>query len=209
MKKIIFLTLCATLALSSCSHPVMLNRVSSTMTYADRLPGRVGLFISPALRHTTLEVPASGDGCSGHKYPMDLGSALENSIRSGVETAVGETVVLTSAPTSEAIKSQGFKFALVPRVTNANGGLDFSSGFLSLSNKATFQASITINVIDPSGKTFYSFTATGNGFNNGSGSCEAAAVSLQRATENALQQIADNIAQTLSSATQIKEAAMK
>lgn len=206
MKKLL-LAVAAGLLLSSCSHKVMLNKQQTTVTYSDRLPAKVGIFIPAEISGQSFSASASGNNCEAHSYNMEsLGSGLTDAIITGIETAAEQTVQITATPTAQSMKAQGLKIALIPRINNVNADVAASAAFLSSSLKGNFQASITMNVMNDEGKTIYSFTSNGSGFNTTTGTCGDGAEALQKAAEMALQQIADNIAQTLNSSHQIREA---
>ena len=206
MKKIISF-LFIILVFEGCSSTAFLHKQQTTVTYSDRLPGRIGLYIPDNIKNNLLECSSSGSSCGAYSFNIELGSTLSEAIRSGVETACNEVVILDAMPNSSTLKSSQLKFAIVPRLTNANGDVSFSTGFFKTPVKGTFQASITFSLMDANGKTFYSFSSNGSGFENASvGSCSGAADVVGKAAETAIQQIADNIAQTLNSSKQIQDA---
>src|SRR5688572_7682857 len=88
MKKLaVFLAL---VLFTGCSHSVQLNKQQTTVTYNDRLPGRVGLYIPDNLRNNILDASTSGNSCEAHSFEVNLGSTLADAIQSGVETACGQ-----------------------------------------------------------------------------------------------------------------------
>jgi len=188
---------------TGCTHQVSLRTQSSTLTYADKLPIKVGVYIPDEIKSLTVETPATGSACEGNSYPMEIGPYLSDAIINGIQTACAEVVPVRT----QTAFTDDMKFIIVPRVNGMNTDLSFNESFFSMNFKGTFQGNLTCNVVDKSGKVVYSFAASGNGFNSGSGSsCASGTDALQRATESGLQQIADNIAQTLNSSTQVRQA---
>jgi len=193
------------LLIGGCSSVVRMQKVQTTLTYSDKLPVKVGLYIPPEISNYQADVPTSSSSCGAWHFPMPLGQGLNDAIRSGAETSVNEVTMFSSQPNFASTGSGACAFYLVPKLNNVNTDVSFTEAFFSNSIKANMQVSITINVIDNTGKTFYSFTSNGSGFENGSGSCGTGADLLSNCSRNTLQQIADNIAQTINSAAQIRD----
>ncbi|GEM_PF-6111912 len=192
---------------TACSHTVNLRHTQTTVTYSDRLSGRTAIYISPNIADRILEVASIGDPCGGHHYKMDLGHSLATAIRTGVETACQDVVVLSRRPSPLEMKAEDIHILLIPILTSADADLTFHPIiFSNPACKATFQAGVTTQVIDANGKTFFSFTSSGIGLSNTTADCDQAADVLARATETALQQIADNIAQTINGSIQVRDA---
>ena len=55
------------------------------------------------------------------------------------------------------------------------------------------------------GRTFYSFSSNGAGFSTGTGGCGDGAEVMSKAAGSAIQQVTDNLAQTLNSAVQVRD----
>lgn len=190
-----------------CSHAIQLRKTQTTLTYADRLPVTVGLYVPPDVTGQTYQAPGTG-ACNGHTFPMPgIGAALADAVQSGLEVSCTGVVVLTSMPNPESMKAQGLRFVVIPRVTNIAGDITSTSAVFSVSHQMHFQASLTLSIVDREGKAFYSFTANGSGIGSGSGTCGEAATYLQQAAESALRQVGDAVAQTITSATQVRTAA--
>ncbi len=191
---------------TACSHTVNLRRTQTTVTYPDRLPGKTAVYFSPDITDRLLEVSSVGDPCDNHSYKMEFGHALTVAIQTGIETACQDVVVLTRRPSALEMKAEDIKILLVPIITSADADLTFHPVFLGTPNcKAAFQGSVTTQVIAADGKTFYSFTSSGIGLSNDPANCDEASRVLARATESGLQQIADNIAQSLNGSVHVRE----
>ena len=194
------------LSLTGCSHPVHITKTQATVTYSNRLLGKVGLFLPEDVANYSLNVPASGNACSANSFPIQIGSGLTDALQTGIQTACQEMTIFKTIPTQSMMAAQGVKFIIMPRVNNADGDIAFSAGFLSTGIKATFQASMTLNLMDMNGTTFHSFSSNGSGFSTGSGTCGEGANVMAKAVASALQQVTDNIAQTLNSSVQVRDA---
>jgi hypothetical protein len=194
------------LSLGACSHVVSVTKTQSTLSYSNRIPARVGLYLSPDIAGYALDITESGSGCEGNSYPCAIGPGLSDALQTGAAVACQDIIVFSAPPTPESIKAQNVKFVIIPRVSNVNGDLSFTKSFFTYGIKGTFQASLTMSLMDATGGNFYSFTSNGTGFSTTSGSCGDGADCMTKAISSALQQIADNVAQTLNSAVQVRDA---
>ena len=203
------LVLSLSLILAGCSSTAALSMIQTSNTYANKLPLKAAVYIPPELSNREVLTSPTTFVCSAWKAKVNSGNGYYTAIESGLSAALQTVDVIKTAPTPELAKTGGYNLLVSVALSNENSSVTVNEGFLTNTINSQFQVSFTLTFSDSLGRSLYSYTANGSGFNNISGDCSDIAKCAKAAMETALKQVADYIAQSTYGSAQLSDYAKK
>lgn len=211
MKKmyIIIAAITISVIMTGCSSTATLNTIQTSNTYTNKLPLKVAIYVPSDMTNREVVVSPSTLTCSAWKAKINSGNGYLTAIVSGLSAAIETLVPVTTVPSPEMAKANGYDLLVTVNLSNENSSVTVNEGFFTNTISSQFQVSFTLSFADRNGQSLYSYTANGSGFNNVSGGCSDIAESNKKSMETALKQVADYISQSTYGSAQLSEYAKK
>ena len=182
---------CVFVAASGCSynaHVVSTSSAASEIRLDKHVDENVAYSLSSELDNLHKEVKPSSYVCSAHKYPLEAGAAIRESIRSVLDQAFLEVYRTTSPGES----SPGTKYQLNFDLEEFQPRLTFSPGFWSATIDSNVELVLKVRVMDSNGDEIIRTMVSGHGSENGSGQCGDGSKYLADATQEAIERTLEN-----------------
>src|SRR5262249_32155712 len=125
---------------------------------------------------------SEGYVCSAHSFPVNAGPAISESIREVNDAAFSKIVpggTMTAA-------GEGADEHVVFQLEQFNARLHFETGFWQATAIANTDLALKVTVLDASGKETQRAVASGSGYGELDGGCDAGAKALEAATNQAI-----------------------
>lgn len=186
---------------SGCAYkvtPMSARAVNIYSSHDDKVPGRYGLVIDPSVQQVHRVVTPMSHVCAAHSYPVHMDDALAQSVRHTMEMVFEEVTDLQVAPLSANYGETGMAGYAVVKLDEFRPRVTCSPGFWSVTCSATTEVIFAVSVRGPGG-LLLSTSAGGSKTVDGSGGqyCDGAAVvlseSIERATRDALERLAERV----------------
>ena len=194
--------------LSGCSFkaaPSVAPAVNVYSTYDEKLPGKYALTIELGRADLDRTIDPSGYMCSAHDYPVELSGTLRQSIIKTVTNIVEDVEVLPNALSASDLATRGFAAQILVEATDFQARITFSQGFWSATAHASSELTLGTNVIGRNGR-LAGFSAGGDGSADVDDDCAGGADALSQATEKAMREALERLAERLSDSPKIRAA---
>jgi hypothetical protein len=190
MKKVLFiLGICLLTYGCAYNSKVVSTGAPAAEIRADkRVDAKASVFISPEIENLQQEVKPSSFVCSAHRYPLEVGNGLKQSIRKVMESSFQDIIIVKSNQGGEPGCLYQFDFQL----DSFNPTLRFAQGFWSASINANTELVLKVMVRDAAGKEIVRTSVSGEGSANGDGQCGAGAEVLVDATQKSIKRTLEN-----------------
>ena len=188
---LLFLSVSLSFAISGCAYNATVMSTSAPVAEirTDKQCHKdVSYYIGSELHDLYKEVKPASYVCSAHKFPLEVGGAIESSIIKVLKGTFDNVSASASKNPSEGDGAYKFIFSL----DSFRPILKFSMGFWAANITAQTEIVMKVLVIDSSGKEVVRTTISGEGAADLSGQCGAGADVLQEATEKAVERALDN-----------------
>lgn len=192
-----------------CSSTAELSTIQTSNTYANKLPLKAAVYIPSELTNREVLTSPTTFTCNAWKAKVNSGNGYYTAIQSGLSSALQTVDIINTTPTPQLAETGGYDLLISVALSNENSTVTVTEGFLTSTINSQFQVSFTLTFADSQGRSLYSYTANGSGFNNISGDCSDIAKSAKMSMESALKQVADYIAQSTYSSARLSEYAKK
>lgn len=162
MPPLILILAIAILTLTGCSYKVSPHASPAVNTYSsydDKVPGKFYLVLDSSLRNVQREVAPSSDLCSAHSFPVDVGSALSQSVNDTVRSVIAEVIEIPSMPDQQYFRQNGGTGVILVRLKRFEPRLRFIPGFWSNSAIVNTDLVVEVTAKAPDGKTVLNTTA--------------------------------------------------
>ena len=194
---------------TGCSSTATLSKTQTSNTYTNKLPLRGAVYLPSEFSNREVVVSPTTQTCGLWKAKINIGNGYYTAIESGLSAALQNVDVVKVVPTPEMAATANYDLLVTVNLSNENSSVTANEGFLTSSINSQFQVSFSLSFADRAGKSLYTYTANGSGFNNVSGSCSDIAESAKKSMETALEQVADYISQSTYGSAQLAEYAKR
>jgi len=199
--------------LNSCAYnvqPMSAKPVNVYSSYEEKIPGKFVVVIDESLRNVSKDVRPSEYVCGAHHYPLNTGDALANSVEKTMLAVFDNVEFKKSMPTSEEMRHDNIKGALVVMLNEFKPKVKCGMGFWTGSCRAETEISLGIIARGPSGN-IYSTAIGGEDYVDGDSgiACEGAANILALSIEGAMQETCERLGERLANSVQLREAALR
>jgi hypothetical protein len=194
--------------LSACSYavaPTPAAAVNIYTSFPEQIPGRWLLVIDEGARQVKRTVKPSSHECRAHKYPMDVGASVTESLKSTIDAVFDEVVVRTSMSSDEALRAENIAGSILVRLENFQPRASCQFGLFSFPCTASTDLSFGVSVRGPSGQLFggtAGSTKTADG--SAGGACGKISDLLAQSFENAEREALERLAEKLSNSDRIR-----
>jgi hypothetical protein len=196
---------CITIAvaiMSGCAYQVPAINVSAPnvyTTYENRIPGSYVLLIDDSVTSVSRQMKASGHVCSAHTYPIFLGDSAGTSVKKLMESLFDNMTVVSSMPTTDEMKRNKVKGALVVKLDTFEPRFSCQMGLFSGTCTASADVAFGLIANGPAGR-LVAFSSSGSKTADGGagGACEGASVvlgdAISKSMKDALERMGERIA---------------
>lgn len=184
---------------SACSYnvaPTSAPAVNVYSSYDDPIPGRWAIVIDRSSMEFVREVKPSSFVCQAHKYPVDTGTAVTDSVRMTMSKIFAETEFRNSPPSHDAMMRNNMEGYVVVRMDNFSPRLTCTSGWWSASCMSTVDLSFGIEAREVDGEKFATSVGSTKTFDGDSGyycgrASEVIAEAFRLAVKDAMERLAE------------------
>ena len=204
MKKAIALAL--VLGVSGCSHtakPQAIGAFNVYSSYSDKLPGKYLLYVDASALDTVAK--PSDINCAAHKYPLNMQSGFQGSVRKTFSNLVEELEVVTSPVNRSDLQRLGARGMIVVRGEDVDTRLRLVPGMWTASVETDVEIAASI-VVDGRKGRLLGKTVSGDKRSQADAGmmCEGGAKALAQSAEGAMKEAVRRLAEELSNSERVR-----
>lgn len=189
-------------SISGCSYnvqPVSTKALNIYSAYENKVPGTYALVMDNSVRIVNKELAPASYVCSAHRYPISVGDSLAVSIKQTLESVFEQVIEQGTVPSSENLSKLGLNGIVLVRLDDFSPRILCTQGMFQGTCSASTDISFGVTVRGLTGPlvaTAASGSKTADGDAGGycGGGATVVAESITRATRDALERLAERLA---------------
>lgn len=194
------------LGLEACTYTTPVSvapNLNVYSSYGTKIPGKFLLYVE-ADNLTTTAV-ANGQGCSFHKYPLDVAPSFRESVTGTMRQLVDEVETIDHPITTAEIAAQGAKGLIIVKGNELTARFSVIPGFWTATAEESVDMSASLTVDGVTGRLLGT-EAEGSGRSTvqGGGSCGTITNGLAEATEKAMKKVLGELGERFSNSPRVR-----